>query len=226
MEIPAVRTQYWARAGQLFTNLLKPHLADLARQLSLSPAQTTQLTSSEKQNLQTAVSALHNRIAQRLMIVEQQLQQPFDPVPMAFANGTARLDTGWRPVDPPADGKLDQGTDDAGRACLHIRAGAMTSASWRLTRWLEPGRYRLEGQARTTGVQPLPNSRNKGAGLRITGVSSPTPHHLTGDSAWTPLKVDFDISGTTREREFVCELRASAGDAWFDLGSLRVVRIP
>jgi hypothetical protein len=38
--------------------------------------------------------------------------------------------------------------------------------------------------------------------------------------------LEFDRPAGPPETELLCELRAAAGEAWFDLGSLRLVRIP
>ena len=226
MEIPEFRQSFRERANQLFTNLLKPHLTGLSRQLALSPAliKGLDLSSSEKRNITAAIEALEKRIEARLIVLARQLKEPLDPVPLEFSNRTARLTEGWRPVDVPADGRLDRQPGPSGRLCLHIQAGPATAASWRATYWLAAGHYRFEGQIRTAGVQALPNSRNKGAGLRVMGVTS-RPHELTGDSSWNGLEVDFRVPEPGGVREFLCELRASAGEAWFDLESLKLIRL-
>ena len=46
---------------------------------------------------------------------------------------------------------------------------------------------------------------------------------LTGDSAWKMLATEFQVEQATEEIEFICELRARAGEALFDLDSLKVV---
>ena len=74
------------------------------------------------------------------------------------------------------------------------------------------------------GVKPLPSGRHQGAGLRIGGGLRQAPN-LVGDSSWQPLAVQFQVEKTTREIELICELRASAGEAWFDLDSLKVVQL-
>ena len=225
MEIPEIRQQYQERAGQLFTNLLNPHLVELAAQLAVPAAQSRHLNKAERQKLQTANETLQRQIAERLKVLARQLQEPFQPEPVRFTDGKAGLENSWRAVDIPAGAQLDQASGPSRGRCLHIRAGPMTAASWRTSRWLEPGRYRFEGQACTAGVRPLPNGRNKGAGIRVTGVSARAPYELVADSAWTRLEVEFDVAGPGGDRELVCELRAIAGEAWFDLASLQLIRL-
>jgi len=89
---------------------------------------------------------------------------------------------------------------------------------------LEPGRYRFEGRAKVAGVKPLPSGRHQGAGLRIGGGLRQSPN-LVGDSSWQPLAAQFQVEKATREIELICELRAAAGEAWFDLRSLRIVQL-
>ena len=87
------------------------------------------------------------------------------------------------------------------------------------------GHYRLEGTAKTTGVKPLTYGKNKGAGLRVSVAKRAVPHQMSGDMPWTKLAVDFELSEPETEVELLCELRASTGEAWFELDSLRLVRV-
>jgi hypothetical protein len=109
---------------------------------------------------------------------------------------------------------------------LHINAGPTTSASWRVKVLLAAGRYRFEGAARTAGVKPMAFGKNKGAGLRVSVAKQSTPHQLVGDSSWTKSSIEFVLTAPETEVELLCELRASAGEAWFDFESLRLVRLP
>src|SRR5206468_3487730 len=100
-----------------------------------------------------------------------------------------------------------------------------TSASWRAKVLLAPGRYRFEGQARTTGVKALPFGRNHGAALDVSGIKSSRSQWLAGDTVWTRLEIEFEIKGRETEVDLICALRASAGEAWFDAESLRLARL-
>ena len=66
------------------------------------------------------------------------------------------------------------------------------------------------------------NAKIEGAGLRISGSSR--PNQLSGDSGWKKITFEFDVPGPSTEVVLVCELRAEKGRAWFDLGSLQLVR--
>jgi hypothetical protein len=74
------------------------------------------------------------------------------------------------------------------------------------------------------GVKPLPSGLHQGAGLRVGGGLR-QGDNLVGDSSWKPVGARFQVERPAQEVEFICELRASAGEAWFDLDSLRVVKL-
>jgi hypothetical protein len=115
-------------------------------------------------------------------------------------------------------------TEVDGLPALHIATSSEVSASWR-TRVLIPcGRYRFEGRARIAGVEPLRFGAHHGAGLRIGGSVRETAS-FTGNASWQTLAAGFEVAQPMQEVELICELRARAGEAWFDLGSLRVLRI-
>ena len=133
--------------------------------------------------------------------------------------------TVWRPVDAPKGGALEQAKTSDGRTTLRISAGPVTSASWRAKVLLIAGSYRFEGAVRTAAVQPLAYGKNKGAGLRVSTAKLAAPHQIIGDSPWKDLKVEFELSAPETDVELLCELRASAGEAWFDAESLRLVRL-
>jgi hypothetical protein len=111
-----------------------------------------------------------------------------------------------------------------GPASLCIRAGPVTSASWRTTVLLGAGHYRFEGAVSTTGVEPLNFGKNQGATLRVTGFPRGQQGHPTGNTRWQTVRVEFEVR-SEQEVELVCELRARSGDAWFDSDSLRLIRL-
>jgi spore coat protein H len=177
------------------------------------------LTKHEARELAEAITAVKQQIAARRRSLDQQLTEP-GPEPLRFTAGVARP-VNWAPVDVPADARLDQRAAPDGRQSLHLRAGAMTSASWRSKERLLPGRYRFRAEVLTKGVKPLSFGNNQGAGLRVTGATPVPPYQLTGDHSWTALERSFEVAAEA-EVELICELRAAGGEAWFALDSLRV----
>jgi len=140
---------------------------------------------------------------------------------LVFQAGAVRLD-GWLPAEAPTKGKMDQVIGPGNLPALHVLAGAESLASWRARALVGRGRYRFEGRARVAGVQPLPSGLHQGAGLRVGGNARRTDS-LMGDSSWRVLAAEFEVAQATEEVEFICELRARAGEAWFELNSLKVV---
>jgi hypothetical protein len=77
---------------------------------------------------------------------------------------------------------------------------------------------------RVAGVEPLPFGAHSGARLRVGGGVQVTVS-LTGDSLWQDLATDFEVGQPLAKVELICELRARAGEVWFDLSTMRVLRI-
>jgi len=169
-------------------------------------------------------ATVRTRLVQRGATLEKFLHSP-EPKPIVFDSGVARV-TGWRISDDHAGANLEQTKETAGQQVLRIQATTNTHASWRANVLLEEGRYRLEGRARTTGVVPLKDDKKgEGAGLRISGSQQPRGNKLTGDNDWQTLAYEFDAAAPDDEVDLVCELRATEGEVWFDINSLRLVRI-
>lgn len=139
----------------------------------------------------------------------------------AAANLAATQLRDWRP-EPNGNARLDI-TEAEGRRVLQIVAQDWSTASWRTTVRLKQGRYRFEGQARGAGIQSVTDDKGEGAGLRVSGSSSPRSNKLTGDAGWTRLAYEFGVPEAEREVVFVCELRARKGQVQFDEESLRVL---
>ena len=166
------------------------------------------------------------QVKERLCLRHQDLQaQLAKPPPgqLRFEGGGARLE-GWKAANPTEDGRLDAAPSPDGRGSLHIQSGERTAAAWKTQVQLEAGKYRFEGRCRVSGVEALASGAHQGAGLRVGG-SVRAGTELMGDSPWTTLSADFTVAKAS-EVELLCELRASAGQAWFDVDSLRVVRLP
>ena len=178
------------------------------------------LTKAENKALTEAATSLQSRITARLQRLAGQLATP--PLPtLRFENGVASLsELLWKPVDGPEGGRLEN-TIQNERTVLRIHAGPVTAASWRSRGILPRGRFRFQALAQTASVQPLPFGRNQGAALRLSGVGR-SRICLIGTQDWQLLAADFAVTASEQEIEFVCELRASQGEAWFDLNSLQL----
>ncbi|MCP5520878.1 MAG: CotH kinase family protein [Verrucomicrobiales bacterium] len=171
--------------------------------------------------LEQQATALGGQIVARERWLETQLNVN-RAGPPTFEEGTASLD-GWTAFNPPANGSLSAGRAPDSRRILRIVAGDRTAASWRTTLRLKPGCYRFQGRARAVGVVALPFGKHHGAGLRVAGREE-ISGELTGTTGWKPLEIRFEATEAEEEVRLICELRASAGEAWFDRDSLYLVR--
>ena len=110
-----------------------------------------------------------------------------------------------------------------GNYLLYISTEAGCTASWRATRLLDRGKYRLEARIKTEGVVLNPEDSRAGAGLRIS------KHRIgqrnEGDKDWMDISFEFDVTEPQRPVELVCELRADKGSIWYDLKSLHLKRL-
>jgi hypothetical protein len=218
LETPEGRQAYGARVAAFTTNLLD--VARLHREADdLVQRVRPFLPGRELRALETAIADSKERIALRRASLERQLNEP-ERRPPEFVRGRFRL-VEWQGFDAPAGGSLERRPAPRRGEALHIRAGPMTSASWRTTVRLGPGRYKFRGQVVTEGVRPLPFGRNHGAGLRVVGASAIPPYELLGDHAGALLEQPFEVEGE-RDIELICELRARAGAVWFLMASLEL----
>ena len=221
MEIPEGRRAYRKRCALLLTNVFRLEEIEQtidAALLRLQPA----LNQNSARALQSEGAALKRRIASRRAELEKQLAIP--PLELLrFEEGAAKLG-GWQPFDLPAGGSMAETSTSDGKRALMIRAGPVTSASWRTKVLLPRGEYRFEASVRTASVEPLSFGKNHGAMLRVTQVPAARPPPLVGTQSWRTLQVLFEITEREQELELLCDLRGQAGTAWFDLESLRLVQ--
>ena len=222
-ETPSGRDTYRRKLGVVFTNVFQSRvwtnqIAAWADELARDPG----LTREESKSLRIEAEDLCERFQARQGFIEHALAQP-ERMPLRFERNVAHL-SGWQPKDSPAGGRMET-VELEGRRRLAIVAGPRTSASWRTKALLEAGRYRFEGAVRTRGVVALADGKNHGARLFIGRPKSAPSRFIIGDTDWTLLQTEFEIPEGRAEVEFSCGLRAAAGEAWFDLDSLRIVRV-
>jgi len=167
----------------------------------------------------------------RLVARERSLLQQnavAEPRPLKFSPAGIAPLTRWEPrpegggsrvarIDGPKDGA------PVGSLFIAVDGGNRSVSSWRTKVILTAGKYKLEARTRTQGVKAFEDSTGVGAGLRVSG--SGRTNRLEGNTNWTILTHEFQIQAPTQEVELVAELRATAGEAAFDAGSLRLVRV-
>jgi len=197
-------TKNWpARVGAVAKKLcaaVEPVDGDLSRHLAGEAAELRQI------------------VAERVKSIGRQVEELGTPFEFN-AKGIAILPAGWH-FD--GDNATHDERDVDGRKCLHLHATGATTASWRKSVELENGSYRFEARLRTRGVMAEEDNSGKGAGLRISGSSRNGRNAVAGDSGWQSIGYDFESDGGNVV--LVAELRAAAGEVWFDRGSFRLIR--
>jgi hypothetical protein len=166
---------------------------------------------------------MRERIVARAASIARQLGQP-PPNAAKFVEGVFRPGN-WRQQDEERTANLEKSKGADGKETLTISTTRETVASWRSRVVLDAGRYRFEGLARSSRLKAVSDEKGVGAGLRISGTEHPRPNSLAGDSDWKKLEFEFSVEGPADEVELVCELRATAGQVWFELNSLKLVKI-
>ena len=221
MSVPEGRHLYLARLGQLYTNLF--HVDALLKRVDdLSSVVDTALTDSDSpsaRNYQRKVTELKAHIEERDKSLAGQLADALKPRdPSAYA--PVHL-TVWKPRVQEGKPEFEQTADGSRQNVLHISAPhGKAAGSWRTHAMLEPGRYRFEGDIRVRGVDSGDDAA--GARLRISGARP--VRRLSASTGWRQFAFEFQVDGN-RQVEFVCELRAPQGEAWFDAETLQVVRV-
>ena len=219
MRCPEGLRLYKERLDSIYTNVLKP-IDWGARVTEVGQKVRTALEEKDPQqakNYESRIVEARTRVTNRIAAVGKMLGDM--PKPFKFTDNVAVLDKDWRPESGGA--QLEEQTVE-GKASLFIRANGGGNASWRRSVLLEPGKYQFEARVRTQGVVPVQGGSGEGAGLRISGGSRSGNNALKGDTGWQTVSFPFESSGA--EVVLVAELRASKGEAWFEKGSLRLVR--
>lgn len=158
-----------------------------------------------------------DRVKHRLAAVRAQME---DVAQLRAIGGKASL--GKYAWERHADEKEAEEQAYEGRSCFRVTAGPKKGGDFRCPLDLGPGRYRLTGMVKTAGVVAGADEKNKGARLRISGLNGVPA--LAGDNGWRQASVEFSVADA--EAVLVLELRAEAGQAWFDRDSLTLTRIP
>ena len=170
-----------------------------------------------------SVKDLIDRLEAREKSIKEQIKRP-EPKTLEFdASGKARL-TGFKLVVEEGERDGEQVTTGGKRALTIVAPRGPVTASWRKKVMLPRGRFRLIGLARVDDVVAHPDDPESGARLRLAGGAVGAA--LRGSATWSPLACEFEIAEESRLVEVVVELRCGSGKAWFELGSLKIERLP
>lgn len=236
LQTPQGREQFRQRIVDLMAQVYK--VEALSNRVQVLAARIRPTLAKTKPGAATSydreVQALCERIAQRWQSIREQLAAA-DATLTFGSDGVARL-ADWKPRTEFGKPVLDETVEAGGKKMLHIGAtNGSCVGSWSTKVRLGPGRYRFEGKIKCRGVLADPGDRKGGAGLRTADRRA--AQKLSGDTGWTDVVFEFDlteaqrefgfmgkIESVTPEVELLCELRAAKGEAWFDRESLRLLR--
>jgi hypothetical protein len=226
IETPQGKKLYRQRFGEVFTNIFQIEMLT-NRVEELAALIRPHIGNTNDYNGQ--VTRIRNLIVAQHANFEKRLSEP-EPKPLVFTGGIASI-TNWTiPLTPkdPANAIRDRVQIES-RQALHILTTnkmTNTSASWRADILLPQGNYRFEALAKVSGVVSLMNTnKGGGAGIRYSGIRKPRENKLDRDSTWEKLDYEFDVKVEEQEIQLLCELRATAGEVWFDANSFRLVKV-
>ena len=212
--------QYRERISNILTNqfrvgILTNRVVEIAQRIRPVIAERNP---SGLKDWEQQLSVLLERIVARLQSVTDQLaaldrRLTFDGKGVAVLNN-------WKP-------QIDAGRPECTQAgnILKIKQSGSGAgmASWRARAVLDAGKYRFEGRMKVLEVLPT-NRPDLGGALRIGG--NKVVPQVRGASDWRSVSHDFEVQFPSDQVEFVCELICLVGEAWFDVGSMRLVRLP
>lgn len=208
------RTQFFAVHEKNFRTVDWPkRILELAAN---TKAKLTPFDAEEAKRFDERGRQAAERVKQRLAAVRAQLEDATQLRSLGGKAGLAKY--AW---DRNADEKEADEQDMDGRRCFHVKAGPKKGGDFRLSFATGPGRYRLTGMVRTAGIVAGKEETDKGLRLRISGLAGVPA--LTGTNSWRTVSVEFSVTET--DPVLVLELRAEAGEAWFDRNSLTLTRI-
>jgi len=225
IEIPELRARYFERIKQLRKTVYNVEaMTNRVNELSakISPVLKEKYPDTAKEQ-ERAAENFCAAVARRARSIDDQLATPITPIDFD-ASGAATL-TRWESKSDFGHPAMSREPAEGGKENLHLSTTKGSSiGTWRSRFWLEKGRYKVEGRVKTRGLVPDVGDSRGGAGLRLaTGRSG---KYVTDTSDWSNVSHEFSIGDALGEVQILCEFRGAEGEAWFDLQSIRLVRLP
>jgi hypothetical protein len=227
MQNPEWRARYRKRVGELlplFAPATKLRKRVEFLQKRLRPVLAA-IDPEAVRNHSDRVNEFMDRLTARAQNLQEQNAQP-DPGPAEFDENGMLAVTDWYPVSESEDAdvkEIELSPDQKAYAIICGPSGQCV-ASWRRKVLLAKGRYGFRARVQTKNVAAIDDPKGSAAGLRISG--SERTNSLSGTSKWRDLEFEFSVAEEKREVELVAELRTTRGHAWFEVGSLVLVRKP
>lgn len=220
LEVPELRKRYEARIGEITTNVFRldaitDRIYEIATQVQAALAESNPDAAASHA---AQAEALRRRVRTRSNYLKKFIMPDvsFDKL------GIATL-SAWQPQIDLGEAVPTRQRDEEGNTLLHIATKTGCTASWRTMAILEPGRYQFAARIKTKGVVLNADDARAGAGLRISRHREGQKN--AGDNDWTPITFEFEVTPEKPEVELICELRADAGEIWYDVNSLKLTRL-
>jgi spore coat protein H len=225
LEVPELRTRYFERIKKLRATVYNVEtMTNRVNEISakISPILKEKYPDVAKEQ-ERAASNFCFAIARRARSIDEQLGAPITPLDFD-ASGAAAL-TRWESKSDFGHPAMSREPIDGGKESLHLATTSGSSVgTWRSRFWLEKGRYKVEGRVKTRDLVPDVGDTRGGAGLRLAGGRA--EKYSTATSDWSTVSNEFAIGDALGEVQILCEFRGAEGEAWFDLKSIRLLRLP
>ncbi len=221
---PEGKQLYRQRFGEIFTNVFQ--IETLTNRVNELEAM---LKGYAGGNYTNEVKVDRDRLILRHKHLAKEISMP-EPEPLKFQNGIAKVKIWEMPaevqvLEEKGECKRQRVSID-GKQALYIQTSEVSAGSWRARVLLDPGWYRFEARVKADSVVGIENpKKGAGAGIRHSGAQFARDNKLVGTSGWETLSHTFQSRAAGEETILLCELRAAAGEAWFDLDSMRLVKV-
>ena len=221
---PEGKQLYRQRFGEIFTNVFQ--IETLTNRVNELEAMLKGYVGG---NYTNEVKVDRDRLILRHKHLAKELSMP-EPEPIKFQDGIAKVKIWEMPaevqvLEEKGECKRQRVSID-GKQALYIQTSEVSAGSWRARVLLEPGWYRFEARVKADSVVGIENpKKGEGAGIRHSGTQFARDNKLVGTTGWQTLSHTFQSRAVGEEIILLCELRAAAGEAWFDLDSMRLVKV-
>jgi len=228
LQVPEFRQRFRQRLEEL-SPLLEPEKMDpvidgVGRRLK--PVLEA-MNKDQARNYLGNLQGVKDRLKQRNLIVRNFLNSNVEPLVAIFDAKGELLVTKWTEAKETDDAihVREKLNGNAEALVLKTGPGKRCNASWRREVVLPRGKYEFQALVRTAGVVASPdgNQNAGGAGLRVSGGMRTSS--LGGNTDWKLQKHAFEVTQDNQRVFLVAELRSSAGTAWFDASSMKLVRL-
>ena len=174
-------------------------------------------------NHDDAVRILVSKVGSRYRHLQRQVRAP-EPQPLTFKKGRPIKLEDWNTAGETSGIELKK-RSFAGTSSYYIgcksRGQKERRGAYRGSVLLATGKYRVTAMARCQDIE-IP-AGNKGGVRLMAGKQKGTP--LLGDSKWTEVSCEFEVTEFRSNVELRLELRALNGKAWFKIKSLLLHRL-